>query len=111
MGSDGYDRPISFQQLTDKIPLSFDGYRYHQKYKGNVVHRDLMTTIDPTRCAPKTNGQISEQTQVTAKTLLLRVFSVTGVTNLIKELRKKFGGDNATLLHDNISNFFISAGR
>lgn len=107
MGPEGLD-PVRYSlQFSDKIPPSFDGFGDYEQYRENVLLWDAMTTVIPERRAPTIIGQLTGQAQVTAKTLpLTSLTSESGVANLLEELDRKFGLDQTTLLHNNISSFF-----
>lgn len=66
-----------------------------------------MTSIAAPRRASTIIGQLTGQTQVTAKTFSLSELTFNDyVTSLLRELDKKSCLDTVTLLHDSISGFF-----
>lgn len=89
------------------MPLSFHGYGGYQQYRKNVVLRIAMTSTAAPWRARTVIAMLTGQTQVTAKTLPLSELTFEdGFSSLRSELDKKFGLDNVTLEHNNISYFF-----
>lgn len=94
-------------QFNDKVSPSFDHYGDYQQYRQNVAIWDVIVSIAAPRGAPTIINQLTEQAQVTAKTLIRsELTSEAGVTCLLCEIDKKFSHDTIALLHKNISNFF-----
>lgn len=78
------------------------------KKREKDVLLDAITSVTLSPKAPTMIRQLTDNAQVTAKTLpLSELTSWSGVTNLLREMDKNFGMDIVTLLHKKIFKFFV----